>query len=56
LVGGVIDVLSQSKGAGLDLLSKPLQQAPGIMGDFVVSPAYAAPPSSGSYYSSGSWK
>jgi len=39
----VIDAVSQSKGAALDLLSKPFQEVRGIMSDAIVSPAYAAP-------------
>ena len=55
LVGSTIDVLSQTKGAGLDLLSKPLQQSGGIINDLILSPAYAAPSGNGggAYWSSG---
>jgi RHS repeat-associated protein len=44
LVGGLVNALTQTKGAGLDLLSQPLQQVPGIINDVFPAPAYAAPP------------
>ncbi|MBS0541445.1 MAG: hypothetical protein JSR47_21955 [Proteobacteria bacterium] len=48
-VGEVIDALAQTKGAGMDLLSKPLQEVPGLLNDFIGSPAYANEAGSSQY-------
>lgn len=39
--GSALNILAQTKGAGLDLLSRPLQAVSGFISDFVLPPAIA---------------
>ena len=39
--GSAVNILAQTKGAGLDLLSRPLQGVSGFISDFVLPPAIA---------------